>query len=118
MKILKFKQTDTEFDLELPISVPETAIYVISDTFYTVYEGYDRSGGINFAFDGPYQSYLKVYFWDDTASIEESNTLTDATIKAMTAKPGNGIVDMLSLKEFKDAGVTIEYCNIKSNFPF
>ena len=120
MNILKFKNIDTDFHSQLQgiVNVPPMGSYVNASAFYTAYQPYDWDDAIYLAFDGPYQGYLKVEFGNSNInSIEDSNKLTNATIKAMTSKPGGGIVDVLSLQEYKDLDVTtISYSDLVSNY--
>ena len=106
MSILKFKNIDTDFHNAVS-DVPVMASYINTKNIYTVYQPFDYDDAMYFVLNTPNQTYITCDFEDDNiGSIEDSNKLTNATLKAMTSNPGgNGVIDVLSLQEFKDLGV-------------
>lgn len=106
MSILKFKNIDTEFHNTFS-DVPVMGSYINTKNIYTVYQPFDYDDAMYFVLNTPDQTYITCDFANDNiGSIEDSNKLTNATLKAMTSNPGgNGVIDVLSLQEFKDLDV-------------
>tara|TARA_R110000868_G_C10809993_1_gene757762 strand:+ start:687 stop:1049 length:363 start_codon:yes stop_codon:yes gene_type:complete len=106
MSILKFKNIDSDITV-FNSAVPVLASYINTKNVYTVYQPFNYDDAMIFVLNTTNQTCIKCDFANDNiGSIEDSNKLTNATFKAMTSNPGgNGVIDVLSLQEFKDLGV-------------
>lgn len=105
MNFIKLKNTDTEYHSVFD-NAPRLNGYINVDQVYMAYDAYDWDDATYFVLKGAQRSLLTAdYDNNDINDIETSNKLTDAVLRALNAKPGTGVIDLLSQQEYIDAGV-------------
>ena len=105
MNFLKLKNVDTEYH-DVFTNAPRLNGYVNTDHVYMAYDAYEWDDAIYFVLKGHERTFITAdYAGSDVDDIETSNKLTNAVSRAINARPGTGIIDLLSMQEFVDANV-------------
>lgn len=117
MNFIKLKNTDTEYHDIFGSAAPRLNGYINVDQVYMAYDAYEHDDATYFVLKGAQRSLLTAdYGGSDVNDIETSNKLTDAVLRALNAKPGTGVIDLLSQQEYIDAGVnTFSWFEIMSD---
>ena len=114
MNFLKLRNVNTEYHWFSP-NAPRLNSYINTDHVYMAYDAYNYWSKLVFMLKGEQRAWIRANYQDDyIGGMETSNKLTNAVSRAINAKPGTGIVDLLSMQEFVDAGVqSISYISLR-----